>query len=112
MTTLAKKTSKNQLTLPKAVVDRFPGVDYFEVSADADRILLKPVRFGGEMVQRIGWTRIRMLGMLGQLRDGSKHQVVDAATDYLLDVPITIAGGTSEINRNIIATRGLGLPRG
>ncbi|MGK2964521.1 MAG: acyl-CoA dehydrogenase family protein [Tepidiformaceae bacterium] len=68
--------------------------------------------FGSEMVQRIGVTRIRMLGMLGQLRDGSKHQVVDAATDYLLDVPITIAGGTSEINRNIIATRGLGLPRG
>lgn len=47
MTTLAKKTSKNQLTLPKAVVDRFPGVDYFEVSADEDRILLKPVRLGG-----------------------------------------------------------------
>ena len=47
MTILAKKTSKNQLTLPKSVVDRFPGVDYFEVSADEDRILLKPVRLGG-----------------------------------------------------------------
>ena len=31
---LAKKTSKNQLTLPKAVVSRFPDVDYFEVSTD------------------------------------------------------------------------------
>ncbi len=47
MTTPAKKTSKNQLTLPKAVADRFPGVDYFEVSADGDRIMLKPVRVGG-----------------------------------------------------------------
>ena len=47
MTILAKKTSKNQLTLPKSVVDRFPGVDYFEVSAGEDRILLKPVRLGG-----------------------------------------------------------------
>lgn len=46
MATLAKRTSKNQLTLPKAVADRFPGVEYFEVSADEDRILLKPVRLG------------------------------------------------------------------
>lgn len=46
MPTLAKRTSRNQLTLPKAVADRFPGVEYFEVSADEDRITLKPVRLG------------------------------------------------------------------
>lgn len=39
---LAKKTSKNQLTLPKAVASRFPGVDYFEVSTDGNLITLKP----------------------------------------------------------------------
>lgn len=44
---LAKKTSKNQLTLPKAIVSRFPGVDYYEVSADNDAIVLRPVRTGG-----------------------------------------------------------------
>lgn len=41
---LAKKTVKNQITLPKAVVGRFAGVDYFEVSTDGDRIVLKPLR--------------------------------------------------------------------
>jgi len=39
---LAKKTSKNQLTLPKAVVSHFPDVDYFEVSTDGKLITLKP----------------------------------------------------------------------
>ncbi|MGD9932352.1 MAG: acyl-CoA dehydrogenase family protein [Dehalococcoidia bacterium] len=68
--------------------------------------------FGMEMGQRISQTRMHLLGMLGQLREGSKHQVVDAATAYTSSVSSTIAGGTSEINRNIIATRGLGLPRG
>jgi hypothetical protein len=28
---LAKLTSKNQLTVPKAVVREFPGAEYFEV---------------------------------------------------------------------------------
>lgn len=40
---VAKKTSKNQLTLPKAIVDRFPGVDYFDVREEEGRIILSPV---------------------------------------------------------------------
>ena len=41
---LAKKTSKNQITLPKAIVSDFPDVDYFEVSSEDGRIVLVPVR--------------------------------------------------------------------
>lgn len=41
---LAKKTSKNQITLPKAVVMRFGGVDYFDVSTDGESIVLRPLR--------------------------------------------------------------------
>jgi hypothetical protein len=41
---LAKLTVKNQLTLPKAVITRFSGVEYFDVSTDGDAITLKPLR--------------------------------------------------------------------
>ena len=41
---LAKKTTKNQITLPKAVVTRFSGVDYFDVSTDGKCIILRPLQ--------------------------------------------------------------------
>jgi hypothetical protein len=40
---LAKLTSKNQLTLPKNIVARFPGSRYFSVEAEYGRIVLEPV---------------------------------------------------------------------
>lgn len=43
---LAKITSKNQITLPKAVVEEFPGARYFEVAAAQGRIVLTPVSIG------------------------------------------------------------------
>lgn len=41
---LAKKTSKNQLTLPKEIADKFPGTDYFDVRVEGRVIELRPVR--------------------------------------------------------------------
>lgn len=41
---LAKKTVKNQLTLPKAIVTRFKGVEYFDVSTDGISIVLRPLQ--------------------------------------------------------------------
>jgi bifunctional DNA-binding transcriptional regulator/antitoxin component of YhaV-PrlF toxin-antitoxin module len=41
---LAKKTSKNQITLPKEIVKRFPDVDYFDVREEAGSIVLDPLR--------------------------------------------------------------------
>jgi hypothetical protein len=40
---LAKKTVKNQITLPKAIVKKLPQTDYFEVSLRGEEIVLKPV---------------------------------------------------------------------
>ena len=41
---LAKLTSKNQLTLPKAVISGFPNTEYFDVTEENGRIVLTPVR--------------------------------------------------------------------
>lgn len=41
---LAKRTSKNQLTLPKAVVQAVGSADYFDVVVENGRIVLTPVR--------------------------------------------------------------------
>ena len=68
--------------------------------------------FGSEMGQRISLTGMHLLGTKGQLRDGAKHEIFDQATGYLQSVSGTVAAGTSEIQRGIVATRGLGLPRG
>jgi hypothetical protein len=41
---LAKMTVKNQVTLPKAVITRFTGVEYFDVSTDGASIILRPLK--------------------------------------------------------------------
>lgn len=41
---LAKKTSKNQLTLPKEIVKSFPDIEYFDVSVRDRKIVLMPVK--------------------------------------------------------------------
>lgn len=41
---LAKLTSKNQITLPKAVVSEIDAAEYFDVSVDNGRIVLTPIR--------------------------------------------------------------------
>jgi hypothetical protein len=44
---LAKKTSKNQITLPKKIVDQLPGIDYFDVQIRDGIIQLHPVDWTG-----------------------------------------------------------------
>jgi hypothetical protein len=41
---LAKKTSKNQLTLPKEIVKAFPDSEYFDISVKDRKIILMPVK--------------------------------------------------------------------
>ena len=69
---------------------------------------------GSEISQRISQLGMQMLGMYGLLDEGSKWAYINGriAQQWMDSVSLTIRAGTSEIQRNIIATRGLGLPRG
>ena len=69
---IAKLTSKNQLTLPKAVVADFHGYEYFEVSQQHGRILLTPAR-----LNRAGAVRAK-LAELG-ITEADIHDAVDWA---------------------------------
>ena len=70
--------------------------------------------YGSELGQRLAATGIQMLGTYGGLAPGSKWAPLKGQLErgYLAAVSSTIAAGTSEVQRSIIATRGLGLPRG
>ena len=69
--------------------------------------------YGTELTQRVAQTGMKILGMAGQLSEGSKWAPLQGHIQktYLSSTSATIAAGTSEIQRNIIAQRGLGLPR-
>ena len=71
--------------------------------------------FASELAQRIQATGLAMLGPYGVFSDPDSPWTAlrgRIARGYVHAVSSTIAAGTSEIQRGIIATRGLGLPRG
>ena len=69
--------------------------------------------YNTEMNQRIARTGQHILGLYGQLSRGEPLAPNNGRNcyTYLRSVAYTIEGGTSEVQRNIVAQRGLGLPR-
>ena len=69
--------------------------------------------FSSELDVRIANTAMKVLGVYGQLRAGSPRAAASGRVEstYLYATTSTVGGGTSEIQRNIIAQRGLGMPR-
>ena len=63
---LAKKTSKNQITIPKKIAESFPDVEYFDIRVEGDKILLAPAKIlpAGPTLERVR-EKMRRLGITG-----------------------------------------------
>ena len=70
--------------------------------------------FSTELMQRILHTGTKLLGPYGQLTPESERAPLGGRIEqgYLAAVMPTFGAGSNEVMRNIIATRGFGLPRG
>ena len=89
----------------------------YKIAAEQEKTGIAPTReaqmaklFGAELNQKIANIGLQVLGMEGQAARAVRRR---CATQYgfLRAVANTIEGGTSEIQRNVIAVRALGLPR-
>jgi alkylation response protein AidB-like acyl-CoA dehydrogenase len=70
--------------------------------------------YHSELGQRLTWLGMQVTGLYGQLRPENERWAPMGgrpAISYMESIPATIAGGSSEVQRNVIATRGLDLPR-
>ena len=59
---LAKLTTKNQITIPKKIIDQMPDVRYFDVVLEEGAIVLKPLRIYGTDLERIR-TKVKKIGL-------------------------------------------------
>ena len=66
-----------------------------------------------QLEQAIGHVGLELLGPVGLLRSGDPWAPIggEVQRHFVRNVPTTIAAGTLEIQKNVVAHRGLGLPR-
>ena len=59
---LAKMTSKNQITIPKKIIEQLQNVEYFEVELKDGIVMLKPLKTYDTSLERIR-TKVKKLGL-------------------------------------------------
>ncbi len=97
-------------------VGRFLGyrIGYMQANGQVPNYEASVVKiYQSELGQRIYNFGVNMLGLAGQLMPEEPRAPFagDLPESYIQAVPSSIYSGSNEIQRNIIATRGLGLPR-
>jgi len=66
-----------------------------------------------QLEQLVGHVGLEILGLTGQLTHDAREAPLEglAWRQWVRNIPTTITAGTTEVQKNIIARRGLGLPR-
>jgi len=59
---LAKLTAKNQITIPKKVMDQLPDVKYFDVELGDGVVVMKPLRLYDTDLEQIR-AKVKKLGL-------------------------------------------------
>jgi hypothetical protein len=73
---LCKKTVKNQITLPKKIMERFKGITYFEVETKENKIILTPVRIKSDEESKLLNIRRKILSL------GISEKDIDKAIEW------------------------------
>ena len=59
---LAKITSKNQITIPKKIIEKMPGIKHFDIEFKDGVVIMKPVRFYDTNLDQIR-AKVKKLGL-------------------------------------------------
>jgi len=59
---LAKITSKNQITIPKKIIEKVPDVKHFDIEFKNGVVILKPIKFFDTNLDQIR-SKIKKLGL-------------------------------------------------
>jgi alkylation response protein AidB-like acyl-CoA dehydrogenase len=90
------------------------GAISIQAAGDVPAIEASIARIHNTQVEQLaGQIGLELLGPRGLLLDDDRYAVLDGEMQrqWLESIPVTVAAGSTEVQKNIIAQRGLGLPR-